>query len=72
MTWRLRWAETASFKGGPYSHDCYAPQSSVSDWMWRVVTFGTWTPYTRQFSVLEVTDTGGDLKAEDTNICFKA
>ena len=65
-------AETASFKGGPYSHGCHAPQSSVGAWMKRVLTFGAWNPDTSQFSVLDVTNTGGDLHAANTNICFKA
>lgn len=64
--------QASSFKGGPYSHGCFAPETTVGDWMKRIMSFGSWNPDTQQFSVLEVTDTGGDLQASSTRVCFKA
>jgi hypothetical protein len=52
----------ANFHGGA--------QVSPSDWIKRILSFGVWQPDTSQFSVLEVTDSGGVLASAD--VCFKA
>jgi len=55
--------QTGSFKGGPYSHGCYAPEVTPLSWVKRILSLGYWQPDTSQFSVMEITDSGGPLVA---------
>jgi len=59
-----------SYKGGPYSNGCFARQVTVGEYMQWYMTLGRDSPSTHQFSVMEVTDTGGALA--DGPISFKA